>query len=273
MLQKDLPPEELPEMTARRVIIDTDPGLDDAVAILLAFASPELEVLGLTAVAGNVGLELTAANARRLCELAGRHNAKVFAGCARPLLRPQITAVVGVLRRRRPEVVLAPWREDRHPDHAVASELITRAVFLAGVQKFAPETGEPGVMIRATVLLGDLPHVIGARDLVPPVGLAPRAEHVQRWRAALAALGPAPYIGLTWRGGTDRRTESEFGAARDAELFKEADLRSIAAAARGLRATLVAIQRNPVAGEVATLAGMGIGLLAISALRFHKKIA
>jgi purine nucleosidase len=81
-------------MTARPIIIDTDPGLDDAVAILLALASPELDVLGITAVAGNVGVDLTAANARRLCELAGRPNAKVFAGCGRPMLRPQITAVV-----------------------------------------------------------------------------------------------------------------------------------------------------------------------------------
>jgi purine nucleosidase len=81
-------------MTTRPIIIDTDPGLDDAVAILLAFASPELEVLGLTAVAGNVGLERTADNARRLCELAGRREAKVFAGCGRPMLRRQITAVV-----------------------------------------------------------------------------------------------------------------------------------------------------------------------------------
>lgn len=54
----------------------------------------------------------------------------------------QITAVVALLRRRRPELVLAPWREDRHPDHAAASELVTRAVFFAGVQRFAPETGE-----------------------------------------------------------------------------------------------------------------------------------
>ena len=119
-----------------------------------------------------------------------------------------------------------------------------------------PETGEPGIAVRATVLLGDLPHVVGARDVVPPVGLAPRAELVQRWRAALAALGPAPYLGLTWRGGTDRRAESEFGAVRDAALFKEADLRSIAAAVRGLPATLVAIQRHPAAGEVATLAAL-----------------
>lgn len=81
-------------MAARPIIIDTDPGLDDAVAILLAFASPELDVLGLTAVAGNVGLDCTADNARRLCALAGRTAAKVFAGCSRPMLRRQIAAVV-----------------------------------------------------------------------------------------------------------------------------------------------------------------------------------
>jgi N-acetylglucosamine malate deacetylase 1 len=55
---------------------------------------------------------------------------------------PQITAVVALLRRRRPELVLAPWREDRHPDHVAASELVTRAVMLAGVRNFAPDAGE-----------------------------------------------------------------------------------------------------------------------------------
>ncbi|MGE0549483.1 MAG: bacillithiol biosynthesis deacetylase BshB1 [Kofleriaceae bacterium] len=54
----------------------------------------------------------------------------------------QVTAVVAELRKRRPELVLAPWREDRHPDHAAASELVTRAVMFAGVQRFAPEAGE-----------------------------------------------------------------------------------------------------------------------------------
>ncbi len=77
---------------ARPIIIDTDPGQDDAVAILLALASPELEVLGITAVAGNVPLRLTQENARKVCELAGRPEMKVFAGCARPLVRPLITA-------------------------------------------------------------------------------------------------------------------------------------------------------------------------------------
>lgn len=77
----------------RRIIIDTDPGLDDAVAILLALAAPdELEMLGIIAVAGNLPLAQTERNARRVCELAGRRDVPVFAGCARPLLRPLATA-------------------------------------------------------------------------------------------------------------------------------------------------------------------------------------
>jgi purine nucleosidase len=73
----------------RPIIIDTDPGLDDAVAILLALAAAdELEVLGITAVAGNLPLDQTECNARRVCELAGRPELKVYAGCPRPLLRP-----------------------------------------------------------------------------------------------------------------------------------------------------------------------------------------
>ncbi|PYF13200.1 purine nucleosidase [Rhodobacter viridis] len=76
----------------RKIIIDTDPGQDDAVAILLALGSPELEVLGITCVAGNVPLALTSKNARIVCELAGRRDVKVFAGCDRPLLRPLVTA-------------------------------------------------------------------------------------------------------------------------------------------------------------------------------------
>ncbi|MCK8482459.1 nucleoside hydrolase [Aliiroseovarius sp. S2029] len=77
----------------RKIIIDTDPGQDDAVAMLLAFASPEeVDVVGITAVAGNVPLELTAKNARIICELAGKPDTKVFAGCDRPLRRDLVTA-------------------------------------------------------------------------------------------------------------------------------------------------------------------------------------
>lgn len=76
---------------SRKIIIDTDPGQDDAVAILLALASPELEVLALTAVAGNVPLPLTQKNARVIVELSGRP-VPVYAGCDAPLKRRLVTA-------------------------------------------------------------------------------------------------------------------------------------------------------------------------------------
>ncbi|MER8389620.1 nucleoside hydrolase [Mesorhizobium sp. M0166] len=77
---------------SRRIIIDTDPGQDDAVAILLALGSTELEIVGITAVAGNVPLKLTEKNARKICELAGRPDVKVYAGAIRPLARELVTA-------------------------------------------------------------------------------------------------------------------------------------------------------------------------------------
>ncbi|QYZ70964.1 nucleoside hydrolase [Neotabrizicola shimadae] len=80
-------------MAPRKIIIDTDPGQDDAVAILLALASPEdVEVLGITAVAGNVPLPLTQKNARIICELAGKPETRVYAGCDAPLKRKLVTA-------------------------------------------------------------------------------------------------------------------------------------------------------------------------------------
>ena len=77
----------------RKIIIDTDPGQDDAIAILLALASPEdVEVLGIVAVAGNVGLAQNAKNALQIVELAGKPEIPVYAGCARPMRRPLVTA-------------------------------------------------------------------------------------------------------------------------------------------------------------------------------------
>jgi purine nucleosidase len=75
-----------------RLIIDCDPGIDDAVALLLAIASPELEILGITTVAGNVPVSVTQRNARQICELAGRSDLAVYAGCPRPLVRSPIFA-------------------------------------------------------------------------------------------------------------------------------------------------------------------------------------
>lgn len=80
-------------MPARRIIIDTDPGQDDAVAILMALASKKaFRVLGLTAVAGNVGLKQNAINALKIVELAGRTDVPVYAGCNAPIKRNLVTA-------------------------------------------------------------------------------------------------------------------------------------------------------------------------------------
>ncbi|MEP1353210.1 MAG: nucleoside hydrolase [Tateyamaria sp.] len=80
-------------MAPRKIIIDTDPGQDDAVAILLALASPEeIEVIGITSVAGNVPLALTTKNALMICELAGKADVPVHAGCDRPMGRELVTA-------------------------------------------------------------------------------------------------------------------------------------------------------------------------------------
>jgi purine nucleosidase len=76
------------------LLIDTDPGVDDALAILMAFNDPRHEVVGLTIAAGNVGLRHTVRNALKLCEVAGRDDVPVFAGTPEPLLHPPDAADV-----------------------------------------------------------------------------------------------------------------------------------------------------------------------------------
>lgn len=70
------------------LLIDTDPGVDDALALLMAFNDPRHQVVGLGIAAGNVGLEHTVRNALKLCEVAGRGDIPVFPGCAGPLVHP-----------------------------------------------------------------------------------------------------------------------------------------------------------------------------------------
>ena len=120
-------------MTPRPIAIDTDPGQDDALAIMLALASPELSVLGITAVAGNVPLPLTESNVRRICELAGRRDTKVFAGCARPMVRTLITAeevhgLTGLDGHDFPEPSMP-----LQPDHAV--DWLVETLMAAGEQE------------------------------------------------------------------------------------------------------------------------------------------
>lgn len=80
-------------MNKRKIIIDCDPGQDDAVMLLLALACPdEFDILGITTVAGNVPLDLTQRNARIMCELADRTDVPVYAGCDKPMRHELITA-------------------------------------------------------------------------------------------------------------------------------------------------------------------------------------
>ncbi|MCD7097622.1 nucleoside hydrolase [Stenotrophomonas sp. MMGLT7] len=74
------------------LLIDTDPGVDDALALLMAFNDEHHDVVGLTVAAGNVGLRHTVRNALKLCEIAGRDDVPVFAGCADPLVHPSVDA-------------------------------------------------------------------------------------------------------------------------------------------------------------------------------------
>jgi inosine-uridine nucleoside N-ribohydrolase len=79
-------------VSATPILLDCDPGHDDAIALLLALASPEVELLGVTTVAGNQTLDKTTANAIRVLEFSGRSDIQVAAGADRPLLRAQYVA-------------------------------------------------------------------------------------------------------------------------------------------------------------------------------------
>lgn len=105
-------------MSAHRVIIDTDPGVDDAAAILLALASPEIDLLGLSVVAGNVALEDAAANACRIVALSGRPDVPVYKGAPGPLVRPQVYGKYARIGAFADELV-APGNMEPANEHAV----------------------------------------------------------------------------------------------------------------------------------------------------------
>ena len=86
------PPAATVAGAPRKVIIDTDPGVDDALALLFAMRSPELKIEAITAVVGNVSIELALLNALRMVEIAGRADIPVSAGAQGPLERRLVTA-------------------------------------------------------------------------------------------------------------------------------------------------------------------------------------
>src|SRR5688572_13873580 len=109
-------------MTKIPLLIDTDPGVDDALALLMAFNDARHAVVGLTIAAGNVGLAHTVANALKLCEVVGVE-VPVFAGCAAPLLHPARDAAYVHGRDGFGDVGLAPATRQARSEHAALAIL------------------------------------------------------------------------------------------------------------------------------------------------------
>lgn len=164
-------------MAPEPIIIDCDPGQDDALAILLALGSPEeIEVLAVTAVAGNVPLALTEKNARKLVALAGRSDIPVHAGCDRPMVRDLVTAEfvhgkTGLDGADLPEPAM-PLAEE-HAVHAIIRHLrsapegsvtlcpVGPLTNIAMAMRLAPEIT---ARIKAIVLMGG---AIGVGNITP----------------------------------------------------------------------------------------------------------
>jgi purine nucleosidase len=168
-------------MPPRKIIIDTDPGQDDAVAILLALASPdEIEVLGITAVAGNVPLELTQKNARIVCELAGKPETRVFAGCDRPLSRPLVTAEhvhgkTGLDGPTLPDPTMA--LQDQHAVDFIIDTLRTEPSGTVTLCPLGPLTNVATALKRAPDIAARIPEIVLMGGAYFEVGnITPTAE-------------------------------------------------------------------------------------------------
>jgi purine nucleosidase len=174
-------------MTARKVIIDCDPGQDDAVALFLAMSSPaELDILGITTVAGNVPLELTQRNARMMCDVAGLTDLPVYAGCERPMVLEPITA-----------------------------EYIHGNTGIDGVDVFEPDTplqhGHAVDFIIDTLLAADK----GTVTLVPTGPMTNVATAIQREPAILESVQEIVAMGGAMREGGNRSPSAEFNVLVD----------------------------------------------------------
>lgn len=171
-----------------RAIIDCDPGQDDAVALFLAFASPEIDVLGITTVGGNVPLELTQRNARMMCDIAGVTDVPVFAGCDKPMRRPLRTA-----------------------------EYIHGATGIDGIEVFEPATplqDQDGVdFIIETLRNSDDDSV----TLVPTGPLTNIGSAIDREPAILPKIERIVLMGGAMREGGNRTPSAEFNILVDPE--------------------------------------------------------
>ena len=147
------------------VILDCDPGHDDAIALLLALASPEVELLGVTTVAGNQTLEKTTANAIRVLDHVGRTDIPVAAGACRPLVRELHVAaeVHGETGLDGPE--LPP--PSRRPESAHAIDWIAETL---GDEQRRPTLVATGPLTNVALFLARYPQLAGRFERIVTMG-------------------------------------------------------------------------------------------------------
>jgi len=181
---------------ARLTVIDTDPGIDDAIGILLALASPEITVGGITAVAGNIGLDVTTRNAGRLLAFAGRNDIPVFRGAAAPLVRPGpdplgIHGKDGLGGVALPEPSVAPesrmameWLADLLRDQPEGSVDVLALGPLTNLATLFLNRPEAAKRIGRIIAMGGAIH--------EPGNMGPRSDFNLAWdlEAAASILGP-----------------------------------------------------------------------------------
>ncbi len=204
-------------MMPRPLIVDCDPGRDDAVALFLALAAPEaLETLAVTTVAGNVPLALTAANARRICAFAGRGDVPVYAGCPRPILRPLVTAPHVHGESGIAGLDLPPADAPLAPAHAVDALIeILSARRRAGappvtIAALGPLTNLALAIVKAPEILEGVREIVLMGGSLGAGNVTPAAEfniHVDPHAAAVvfSAGAPLTMIGLD----VTRRTSAD----------------------------------------------------------------
>ncbi|MFC3393893.1 nucleoside hydrolase [Brenneria rubrifaciens] len=174
-------------MRAAAIIIDCDPGIDDAIALLSAFVSPELNILGISTVCGNQPLDHTLRNALQITELGRRTGISVYAGCHRPLFRDPIHGQFHG-KRGLGNTLLPDPQKQPEPQHAVS--------FIIGQCENAIAAGKPITLCT----LGPLTNVAAALTMKPII-----AEGIER----IVMMGGA------YRASGNRSLTSEFNMLAD----------------------------------------------------------
>jgi inosine-uridine nucleoside N-ribohydrolase len=168
------------DMRARTIVIDTDPGIDDAIGILLALCSPELSIAGITTVGGNIGLEATTRNAGRLLAFAGRNDIPVLQGASAPLSRPapepvELHGEDGLGGIAFPEPMRAP--ESQPATEWLADLLLNQPLGTLDVLALGPLTNLAHLILTKPEAAGRIGRIIAMGGAIhEPGNVGPRSE-------------------------------------------------------------------------------------------------